>query len=392
MFGLTACSNSENSLLPTQEESNLSVDIKLPVSVTRGILEDAATPEDFSLDHAYAYVLRGKKAVETVKAEKVEGGKSLTAKFENIMLDGTEKVLVKINGVESDASLAVKALDIQPSAEKAKLANMIYQGSNGLGEVRSENGVNNYTVDMEVSSIAARVEFAGSPLFNKDLVKSMKMSAVAPMRYTDVYGDPAMALHAKGEGLWFDIADDVELGDKVVANHLFEGDIPNMTIGFKIEKYTCLENSANEYVVYSPKDSESKFFIYEVKKEGEESRKAINKGTMEAPEFTEIIVNDSEGLSIGSKLEGYDFVLEEGVEFFTLNNFEGVEKYEGGHIYLIELDKNLTWNAGDSDFENVFTPDLNQGTEEPVVESTSNITVTATVKAWKKDNSNVSIN
>ena len=397
MFALTACNNSSNDNVFETEESNLKVSIDLPQSspLTRGIVTDAAGVKDFSHKHTYAYVMKGQKVIDKVQATGKD--RKLTASFNSILLDGTEKVLVKVNGEKEDASLAIDVTAIQPTEEAGKLENMIYAGNASLTAAEPVKGVKNYTASMDVNSIAARVEIAGAANFNKELVKSMNVSAVAPMEVIKTYGDKNRTIFEKDKGLWLNVDQagrDAMAKGSVVANHLFEGDVPSITIGFEIEKYACYQID-NVYQVYVDPTTKEKSFVYIL----ENDKKAINEGTIEAPKLFEVIegkdANGKTTLTKGEELKNLTNkikTLPAKTEYFTIKDFEGAKSYEGGKIYLVDLSKNLTWNSEDSGFENAYTPDINTGTETPKVLETANITVTATVKEWTKDNYNTSIN
>lgn len=403
MFALTACNNSSNDNVFETEESNLKVSIDLPQSspLTRGVVTDAAEKTDFFHKHTYAYVMKGQKVIDKVQAkaimkdEKLTG--KLTANFNSILLDGTEKVFVKVNGVEKDSSLVVSYKDIQPTEGAGKLENMIYAGSAGLTPTEPVKGVKNYTASMDVNSIAARVEIAGAAKFNKELVKSMGVSAVAPMEIIKTYGDKNRTIFKENEGLWLNVDQtgrDAMAKGSVVANHLFEGDIPSITIGFEIEKYACYQIDS-VYQVYEDPTTKKKSFVYIL----EDDKKAINEGTIESPKLFEVIegkdANGKTTLTKGEELKNLTNKIKTHpakTEYFTIKDFEGAKSYEGGKIYLVDLSKNLTWNSADSGFENAYTPDINTGTDTPKVLETANITVTATVKEWTKDNYNTSIN
>lgn len=380
IFTLTACNNSDNDVFKS-EESNLEVLIRLPQpeAMSRAIT-DEATINDFKAKHVYAYLLKGQTVIETVKAE--HNGATLTAKFPTVSLDGTEKVLVKVNGKEKNADLKVAIKDIQPTETEGKLENIVYTGIEKIeGKSKVKEGINHYEVAMDVQSIAARVEIKGKTKFNDKLVKSMKVKMVAPLKVNSVYGTPEFENIENGHLLWSNI--DGIPSEKVVANHLFAGDVPSITMGFEIEKFEFLEfNNIAQKIDGN--------FIYKL----DNGKYGIIDGAANpesATNFIEYGLGENNSVIKLEKTTG-KIKVEKKVEYFTLTNFAKAKVYEGGKIYLIELDKNLIWNAGDPNFENSYNPEVNEGTDTPKVQEQSIVNVTATVKEWTKENTNVSIN
>lgn len=381
IFTLTACNNSDNDVFKA-EESNLKVQIKLPSAnpLSRALV-DEAKETDFLAKHIYAYVLKGNKEIAKAEA-KITDKVNVTAKFDKIILDGSETVLVKVNGKE-DSKMNIKIEDIQPTEEAGKLQNIVYAGNEKLTNSEIKDGIKNYNVTMDVNSIAARVEVMGEAKFNKELVASMKVSMVAPLRVKAEYNNPAIKENKKGDKMYTTLENGITEG-KVVANHLFAGDVPSITIGFDIVKY-------GYYTIDKSIITIDKKFVYKLEK-GKYGTIADNAEAANAKEFIEYRVNEDKSLTKLGKITSSIVKQNSKTEYFTMRNFEGAEKYKGGHIYLIDLEKNLTWNEGEGVVKDEYNPEYNEGTDTPKVQEESTINVAATVKEWTKSNTNVSIN
>ena len=206
---------------------------------------------------------------------------------------------------------------------------------------------------------------------------------VAPLRVKAEYNNPAIKENKKGDKMYTTLENGITEG-KVVANHLFAGDVPSITIGFDIVKY-------GYYTIDKSIITIDKKFVYELE-EGKYGIIADDAKAADAKNFIEYKVNEDKSLTKLGKITSSIVKQNSKTEYFTMRNFEGAEKYKGGHIYLIDLEKNLTWNEGEGVVKDEYNPEYNEGTDTPKVQEESTINVAATVKEWTRSNTNVSIN
>ena len=416
-FAFTACSNDSDSL-PTSELRNIDVSVIIPAgdAQARGAVVDAEGNMAPRLKNLTAYVLSG----TTVTAEKkitfeddgktigskpkdantvVTGGEGITLNipFSDVMLNGNEVVQVVANHESSNTDVGVAA--IQPAAEKGQqgVENMVYVGKEKIVPTDENNGIKQYSAKITVKPLAARVELAGNVAFDTDVVASLQVEDVVPVRYSPLYGSvkKVTPLSSEKGDLWSTLTAEnrtaIDEG-KVVANHLFSGDIQRIAISLSAKVYSrAMNEDEKSFKGYEFKDGHVSF-IYLDEDKKEYVKDAQGKYFLYEEEKAGLV----EQTKIELKTEPY-------YAFHTLCRFtdKNTDKlsandthYVGGKIYSIVLNKDVYWNptATNPDDQTKFNPDINTGgTEEPDAKELSSVSVKATVLEWTKDAMKVAV-
>ncbi len=395
IVGLTACNNSENLPVNVAKNADVSVSVNIPSNgvATRGVIQDASN-QKIEVKNIQAFIKKGTSVIKNVLVEDdmIEGKTTYTIPFGSVMVDGTENVEVVINANPEKNEISVD--DIQPSNTNSGLENVVYLAkSNSLG---SKDSQGNYDVTgLTANPIAARLEVTGSAKFNEDLVKSMEISYVSPTEYTLNYGKSETLNKVSDATLAYSGSDITTIngGKKVVANHLFAGDVTKVVVGFDIVKYKCPTDNAGRYIMVSA--GNDKFYpiytlgdnTYVYKKDNNYYDVKIKLQGDQKPILTlGDMKNDVNLLTHPVK-----------TEYFMLNGFDTASKgvYEAGNIYKINLTTGMKWNVAGSGFEDAYTPDINGGSEDKDntnEKKEANVNVSVDVLKWTVKDTSVSVN
>lgn len=400
IFALAACNNNEDVPSLAKEEASVNLRINIPTganAATRGMVTDPSNKE-IKISHIAGRVFKAGTTLATADKAIGEGDTDYTLTLGPVMVDGKEKVQVVLNN--NVASTEVSIDKIQPVDGKGNLENAIYTATTAnLGTASDVNGKKVYTVTADATSIAARLEVKGAAQFKKELVKSMAISYFAPVDYSLVYGQLGTVTLPSKSSLKMDVTPAdvtaITTGGKVIANHLFHNDLASAVVGFKIEKYSCLLNGEGAYVIYNPKGTDEKYFIYETSDAG---KYVVNMGTIQAPKYFDISVKLEDGkynLTIAEEQNVQATLADtkSSVEYFGLANFGGTvdNKYEGGKVYKLNLASGMSWNK---DGSKEYNPEENAGTDDPDKvkdKKEASIDVTVNVTTWNEVETSVEV-
>lgn len=411
---LTACNSNDQIQGTVEVESTLNVEFTLPGNASsRSVVENPIIEVTPDIRTVHVSVVRGESntlAKGTITM--AEGETSGSIAFKAIKLGGNETVVITANGEDENTVAQGLSIDkIQPTADKAGLANVFYANKRQLTatDLQTLDGVKTYTVDMSLLPVAARVELFGNIAYSDD-VKDLTVNFITPNAYSTNYNvlstfnsttaTPGSLAIFSTPAVPNSFYADIEDGTKAIANHLFVGDQQNIAFRIKATIYDLYENqNTNDYVkVKVGMDGEEEIYSYVYKTA--ENDLYVAKYEAGVREYYGITIDEDNQYSISTEKAPSSLILatETREGFFTLSNFKisdttggnlGViinnGKYQAGKIYKINLAE-IDWN-NDGKFiegEDEYDPTENGGgTIEPSVKQ--GLSVNVTVSNWSID-------
>lgn len=421
--GLAACSSDKVGDNGELTGSNaIAVSVTMPHAATKGLVEDPITATTPQISKVYAYIMKGNTVVK--KAEMVLSGSKYDATFVDVSLAGGERVVVAANDKKTDTTTpdGYSVYDVQPSGAKS-LESIYYHDSRLLAKaVKTEaNGKTVYTIpDMELRPQASRVEVSGEIKFNPELIKSLSVVELTPNNYSEAFGSDQRfkAQPTKNDGditslgklASKDFYDLIKGGNKVVANHLFNGDEKRISFRLDAHVYDVLLNDNLERV--KPVDENNVVFDSYVYKSGADANLKLyvkkgsdfflltktEKGTLQILKEKYDVAKTAEAAA--PELNTYSTAEKSGyfnmVKFAAMNadgtlNNDASPYYEQGKIYKVFFDK-IDWNGdGKVDSNDAYDPvDNGDGGTTPSTSKTD-IVVGVTVMEWTIENTGASI-
>lgn len=434
--GLASCSSDKIGQDGGVTGSNdIEVSVSVQTAATRGAIEEGVgdSPSS-SINNVVAYVMKGDKQVG--KMDLAKSGSNFNGTFQNLTLNGTERVVISANnytGQDVITPQGYNILDVQSSKADGKakrVAAIYYFDSASLSEAVKTDGENKriYTLDkMVLKPQASRAEVSGTVLSEESLVKSLTVTEITPNNYSLKFGDPVSErFFAQSTGNVVDIDetaakeklgvlanvnfyDQIKDKSKVVANHLFNGDEKRIAFRMNAIIYDVLKDATGKRVkpvdesnvvvdsyVYKSKDLDAlyvkvgaEYFALTEKNDGklQINGKKYNKADAAAV--------------AGLELSTYSTV-ENGTGYFNLVNFaemlagntidkDASKEYVQGRIYKVFFDK-IDWNGdGVVDGNDKYNPDTNgEGGTTPSA-SNADVKVGASVMEWTVENTGSSV-
>ena len=424
LLAFTACSNDSDGI-PQEPEAQLS-DLTIRVETykapaTRGVVEDplknnqGENGEEIKAvaDKAIAYIMDGNRVAHTSKVFdiKTEEGKEVgNYTFKDILVSGNEKV--KVVAYKNDVSKVAEDYEIyelQPKEGAAGIVNSIYSGEEGMGSATITEGKKQYTVNLSLTSLTARLELMGEIGFNEELVKNLNLTTITPIQFRVKYKDALAEIITPQNvdplnALWYNFKPNGENDvygieeNKALANHLFAGDKLAFAVGIKPDLYVCEKDDAGAYVKlnYAEKGEDEKYSaVYRVDEVVGEEKTSKYYILKDDDSFYHVSKSKEGKYSIGEKADNFNFKSlaieqlkdDEGKPYVSFFNMVGNKeitggKYDGGFIYKVKLN-DLNWGGG----SNNYSPDVNTGNpEEPEEKEEADVIVKATVLPWTVKN------
>lgn len=425
ILALSSCTHDNYN--PVNDSTIGSIKVRVAVNQTksRSIITTPVTDEKAVLDFITVFIMRG----DFVVAEKNTQVMNSIAEvdFENVTIGGNETIIVVGNN-NIKSFKGVEISEIQPTEANTGLDNIYYMGKASLSDITPilKNKKRYYVVDnVELQSIAARVEVSGQVRYNKEIVNSLNVDVITPNAYTYIFGNPykfyptyspidqanpgVLSIHNT------DFYNKISDHKNVVAYHLFIGD--EQRIAFRIDAaiYNVLRNSDDTFIMLKGKndggyeytspiytDINGNYYVLAVGNEDDPARQNLNNmGSIEKQgaglyhvkkEGDTYIVG--ERISSDIQLAKSSSVLDNKKGFFALVKFGQGDRtgvvdngvYAGSKIYKIDLGK-IDWN-GDGKFDekvDIYDPSIiGEGTENPV--EATEVMVEANITDWNIEN------
>lgn len=433
--GLASCSSDKIGQDGGVTGSNdIEVSVSVQTAATRGAIEEGVgdSPSS-SINNVVAYVMKGDKQVG--KMDLAKSGSNFNGTFQNLTLNGTERVVISANnytGQDVITPQGYNILDVQSSKADGKakrVAAIYYFDSASLSEAVKTDGENKriYTLDkMVLKPQASRAEVSGTIDFEEKLVKSVDVTEITPNNYSETFG-ATERFFAQSTGNAVNVTEDkakatlgklanVGFYDKVkkentlvVANHLFNGDEKRIAFRMNAIIYDVVKDATGKRV--KPVDKSNTVVDSYVYKSEDLSALYIKVGT----EYFALTEKNDGKLQINGKkynkadaaavagleLSTYSTV-ENGTGYFNLVNFAEMlagdiidknasKEYVQGRIYKVFFNK-IDWNGdGVVDGNDKYNPDTNgEGGTTPSA-SDADVTVGASIMEWKVENTGSSV-
>ena len=433
MAGLASCS-SDNNVADNIVGADKALTVNVSAantSLTRGLVEETINNSKARVDteNVWAYLLRGNQQMAKQKVL-FDNNTDGSAKFANLTIQANDRVVITGNALAgTTTTTGYKIEDVQPTANKGGVKSVLYYDVKNLDFVEKDEVNKLFKVNMQLKPEAARTEVYGAIKANPKLIVSSTVDQITPNNYHHTIGNTETFKAVLGNlgklALENDFYSKITNGDKVVANHLFNGSEKRITFRLNAVIYDVVKikdavnkTSKNQLVdaaqpqSYIFQGKNDKFYVETDPRSLEAVTKLVEleesatgtiligekKYAKSATELTNLsqlktytTVIDAPSSGDGLALRGY-FQL---VKFAPVNTNGTLASttfdYEQGKIYKISFEK-IDWNRdGSINNDDHFSPgDAGQdgedggngGTEPTPTDNKYDVQVGATIMDW----------